>query len=122
MHAIQLVSIDLFETLVDASAGRHALWQTFLGGTSTPARIAQAWTLTTQRLFASLDQIIAASTYQPLHAVFQACYMEIFAHPQVAFDPGEAARMGRPLPCPESVVSGCGAPFGGHTAPLSPML
>src|SRR5262249_31194668 len=93
MHAIQLVSIDLFETLVDASAGRHALWQTFLGGTSTHARIEQAWTLTTQRLFASLDQIIAASTYQPLHAVFQACYMKIFAHLQVVFDPGEAARM-----------------------------
>lgn len=72
MPAIQLVSLDLFETLVDASAGRYALWQTFLGATSTPARVEHAWTLTTQRLFASLDQITATSTYQPLHAVFQA--------------------------------------------------
>jgi 2-haloalkanoic acid dehalogenase type II len=92
MHAIQLVSIDLFETLVDVSIGRHALWQTFLGATSTPARVEQAWTLTTQRLFTSLDQITAASTYQPLHAVFLACYREVFTHLQVAFDPEEASR------------------------------
>ena len=92
MHAIQLVSIDLFESLVDVSIGRHALWQTFLGATSTPARVEQAWTLTTQRLFTSLDQITAASTYQPLHAVFLACYREVFTHLQVAFDPEEAAR------------------------------
>ena len=47
MQAIQLVSVDLFDTLVDLSTGRHALWQTFLGETSTPARVEQAWTLTT---------------------------------------------------------------------------
>ena len=35
MQAIQLVSVDLFDTLVDVSTGRHALWQTFLGETST---------------------------------------------------------------------------------------
>ena len=42
MPMIQLVSVDLFNTLVDLSTGRHTLWQTFLGETSTPARIEQA--------------------------------------------------------------------------------
>lgn len=93
MPVIQLVSVDLFGTLVDVSSGRHALWQTFLGATSTPARVEQAWALTTQLLFTSLDQIATAATYQPLHAVLQACYMAVFAHLQVAFDPGEAARL-----------------------------
>lgn len=93
MHAIQLVSVDPFDTLVDLSTERHALWQTFLGETSTPARVEQAWTLTTQVLFTALDQINATSTYQSLQAVLQACYTEVFARLQVAFDPEEAARV-----------------------------
>ena len=92
MHAIRLVSVDLFDTLVDLSTGRHALWQTFLGETSTPARVEQAWALTTQMLFTALDQINATSTYQSLHAVLQACYTEVFTRLQVPFDPEEAAR------------------------------
>lgn len=93
MHEIQLVSVDLFGTLVDVSTDKHALWQTFLGETSAPARIEQAWAQTTERLFATLDQLTTAATYQPLHAVLQACYTEVFAHLQVTFDPGEAARV-----------------------------
>ena len=93
MHAIQLVSIDLFDTLVDVSTGRHALWQTFLGETSTPARVEQAWALTNQVLFTALDQLNTTATYQSLHAVLQTCYTEVFARLQVACDPGEAARM-----------------------------
>src|SRR5262245_31309706 len=91
MHAIQLVSIDLFDTLVDVSTGRHTLWQTFLGKTSTPARVEQAWALTNQVLFTPLDQLNTTATYQSLHAVLQACYTEVFACLQVAYDPGEAA-------------------------------
>jgi len=120
MHAIQLVSVDLFDTLVDVSTGRHILWQTFLGETSTPARVEQAWALTNQVLFTTLDQLNTTATYQSLHAVLQMCYTEVFARLQVACDPGEAARMARPLPCPASLVSGCGALFGRRTASPSP--
>src|SRR5215475_1216150 len=91
MQAIQLVSIDLFDTLVDVSTGRHALWQTFLGETSTPTRIEQAWALTNQVLFAALDQLNTTATYQSLHTVLQACYTEVFARLQIALDAGEAA-------------------------------
>jgi 2-haloalkanoic acid dehalogenase type II len=91
MHAIQLVSVDLFDTLVDVSTGRHTLWQTFLGETSTPTRVEQAWALTNQVLFAALDQLNTTATYQALHAVLQASYTEVFARLQVAYDPGEAA-------------------------------
>jgi len=93
MQAIQLVSVDLFDTLVDVSTDRHALWQTFLGETSTPTRVEQAWALTNQVLFTALDQLNTTATYQSLHAVLQACYMEVFAHLQVPFDPGEAAQV-----------------------------
>ena len=93
MQAIQLVSVDLFDTLVDLSSGRHALWQTFLGETSTPARLEQAWTLSTQVLFTTFDQINATSMYQSLHAVLQACYTAVFARLQVTFDPEAAARV-----------------------------
>jgi len=93
MPAIQLVSVDLFNTLVDLSTERHTLWHAFLGESSTPARVEQAWTLTTQMLFTALDQLNATATYQPLHTVFQACYTEVFARLQVTFDPEEAARV-----------------------------
>ena len=57
-----------------------------------PARVEQAWTLTNQVLFTSLDQINTTATYQSLHAVLQACYTAVFARLQVTFDPEEAAR------------------------------
>jgi putative hydrolase of the HAD superfamily len=85
--------MDLFDTLVDVSTGRHALWQTFLGAPSTPTRVEQAWTLTNQVLFTALDQLNTAATYQSLHALFQACFTEVFARLQVVFDPAEAARV-----------------------------
>ncbi len=91
MSAIHLVSVDLFNTLVDLSAGRHTLWQTFLGESSTPARVEQAWALTTNLLFTTLDQLNATATYQSLHTVFQACYTEVFARLQITFDPEDAA-------------------------------
>src|SRR5215471_11486254 len=92
MHTIQLVSIDLFDTLVDVSTGRHVLWQTFLGETSTPTRVEQAWTLTNQVLYTALDQLNATATYQSLYTVLQACYTEVFTHLQVVFDAGDAVR------------------------------
>lgn len=91
MHTIQLVSVDLFDTLVELSTERHTLWQTFLGETSPPARVEQAWALTTQLLFTALDQLNTTATYPSLQAVLQACYTEAFARLQVPFDPGEAA-------------------------------
>ena len=93
MPAIQLVSVDLFDTLVDLSTGRHTLWHTFLGESSTPARVEQAWTLTTQMLFTALDQLNVTATYQSLHAVFQTCYTEVFTRLYITFDPEEAARV-----------------------------
>ncbi len=51
MHRIQLISVDLFNALVDLSTDRHTLWHTFLGETATPARVEQGWTLSTDRLF-----------------------------------------------------------------------
>ena len=93
MHAIQLLSVDLFDTLVDVSTGRHALWQTLLGETATPARVEQAWALTNQVLFTTLDQRNTTATSQSLHAVLQTCSTEVLARLQVAGDPGEAARV-----------------------------
>ena len=93
MHRIHLISVDLFNTLVDLSTDRHTLWHTFLGETATPARVEQAWTLSTDRLFTMLDQINTTARYQSLHTVLQACYTAVFAHLQVPFDPEEAARV-----------------------------
>ncbi len=91
MGPIQIVSVDLFNTLLDLSSERHILWQTFLGETSTPTRIEQGWKLTSQTLFNAIDQMNATSKYQSLRTVFQACYTEVFERLQVAFDPEEAA-------------------------------
>jgi putative hydrolase of the HAD superfamily len=93
MHALQLISVALFDTLVDVSTGRHALWQTFLGEPATPARVEQAWTLTNQVLFTALDQLNTTATYPSLHAVLQAGYTAVFARLQVPFDSEEAARV-----------------------------
>jgi putative hydrolase of the HAD superfamily len=93
MDVIQLVSVDLFNTLVDLSADRHTLWHTFLGETATPARVEQAWALSTDRLFTTLDEINTTARYQSLLTVLQACYTEVFAHLQIPSDPEEAARV-----------------------------
>ena len=93
MAAIRVVSIDLFETLVDVSIGRHAVWPTFLGEESSPARVEHDWTVITEALFTALDQLNASAQYQSLDAVFQACFTDVFARLRIAFDPAEAARV-----------------------------
>jgi putative hydrolase of the HAD superfamily len=93
MDVIQLVRVDLFNTLVALSPDRHPLWHTFLGETAPPARVEQAWALSTDRLVTTLAEINTTARYQSLLTVLQACYMEVFAHLQVPFEPEEAARV-----------------------------
>jgi FMN phosphatase YigB (HAD superfamily) len=91
MRPIQIVSVDLFNTLVDLSNARLALWQTVLGKASTRERINQVMASNTQMIFSTLDQINVTSVYQPIRAVYKTCFPEVFKRFQIVFDPQEAA-------------------------------
>ena len=91
MRPIQIISVDLFNTLVDMSSGRLALWQAVLGKASTPERIKQVMKWNTQKIFSTLDHMNATSTYLPIRAVYQDCFTEAFERFQIVFDPQEAA-------------------------------
>ena len=93
MRPIRIISVDLFNTLVDRSSVRLALWQAVLGIASTPERIKQVMKWYTQKIFSTLDHMNATSTYLPIRAVYQDCFAEAFERFQIAFDPQEAAEL-----------------------------
>ncbi len=91
MRPIQIISVDLFNTLADPSSGKLALWQAVLGKASTPERIKQVMKWNTQKIFSTLGHINATSTFLPVRVVYQDCFTEAFERFQIAFDPREAA-------------------------------
>ena len=89
---IKLVSIDLFETLVDLSGDRHFLWQKFLGDNATVEQTEDAWNYMGRLVYQSLDQVNASAAFKPLFNIFHDCFTRAFEYLNVTFDPDNAAQ------------------------------
>lgn len=93
MVPIRVVSVDLFNTLLDLSNGIQSLWRVFLGERFVPTLAEEAIALTTRKVVAAIDRTTASATYRSLGDLFTACFTDVFEYLQVAFDPQEATAM-----------------------------
>ena len=87
---IKLISIDLFETLVDLSSDRHLLWQQFLGDDVSTEQTEDAWNFTGQLVYQFLDEVNANCEFRYLNEIFHDCFVRAFDYLDASFDPWEA--------------------------------
>ena len=94
MTEFNVVSIDMFGTLVDIGSIRHVVWRTFLKDGYTTELANEYWNRVGDLLFQLIDDhIIEERPYVPLKAIFETMYSRFFSDIGLDFNPREAARV-----------------------------
>ena len=94
MTEFNVVSIDMFGTLVDIGSIRHVVWRTFLKDGYTTELANDYWNRVGDLLFQLIDDhIIEERPYVPLKAIFETMYSRFFSDIGLDFNPREAARV-----------------------------
>ncbi|NNF99100.1 MAG: HAD family hydrolase [Desulfobacteraceae bacterium] len=88
---VKIVSVDMFQTLVDLEQRRHAIWREILDGRYTRERAEAAWQTGKEVLSEIFNAIIAGEkTFIPMRGLFKQCFSIIFERLGVAGDPDRA--------------------------------
>lgn len=94
MHNIRLVSVDLFQTLVDINSRKEAVWRQILQGDYTPERGEHCWGVASEILkTVYLQKAAAANGFTSVREIFRTCFQDAFRRLGIDFDPREAARI-----------------------------
>jgi FMN phosphatase YigB (HAD superfamily) len=91
---IKLISLDIFQTLVDVNSIKHATWQIILKDNYSPGYAEELADSMTNRLIDYFNnEIIEDTTFRPVKSIYKTCYSEIFRKFHIDFDPEEAAKI-----------------------------
>ncbi len=85
----QVVSVDMFRTLVDLSKVENTIWPAVLGETYSPRLAEECAT----RAATSLFNYISPARFSTCKQVFAACFSGLFAGKGLNIDPSEAASL-----------------------------
>ena len=87
---IKLISIDLFETLVDPSGDRPLVWQYFLGDSAPLEEAEKAWQYAERLVYDRLERINRQMAFEPMATIFQVCLEKSFDELTVSGSPETA--------------------------------
>jgi len=94
MTNIQVVSVDLFGTLVDVDSIVHSFWRTFLQDAYTVELADKYWNRASELTFEYFDeQVIQKRQYVSLRLISEKCFTRLFSEFGLNHDPKEAARI-----------------------------
>jgi len=90
----KLISIDIFQTLVDVSTIQEHIWRIFLGNAYSPELGAKGGDLASDKILEYFSKHIAQhSTFVTVKSIFSYCYSEVFKELNINFDPEKAAHI-----------------------------
>jgi putative hydrolase of the HAD superfamily len=94
MDNIQLISVDLFQTLVDIESRKEVIWRLILQDAYTLKRSEHCWAITSKILREIyLAKAATNNGFEKVRAIFRECFVRAFAEIGLDFDPDEAARI-----------------------------
>ena len=88
---MKLISIDIFQTLVDIRPHKEKLWRSFLGKDFSSETAAAGWSLATKHIFRILEEMEAERYFSNLRHVFEMTYRNVFAELNLSVSPAFAA-------------------------------
>jgi putative hydrolase of the HAD superfamily len=95
MSYFKVVSIDMFQTLIDVNINRHLFWQKILGKNYLES-LADEYTEQWGRLFPDhFNHVVsqAADSFSSLKAIFEDFFVKFFRYLGIDFDPRQAAQI-----------------------------
>ena len=91
---IKLVSLDVFQTLVNVSSIKYKVWKIFLKKSYSAKLAEELWDLATKKLVAYFSNDISKNTeYESVKSIFSKCYSEIFQEFHIDFDHEKAGKI-----------------------------
>jgi FMN phosphatase YigB (HAD superfamily) len=88
-----VVSIDLFQTLVSIDSRRHHIWRAVLGERYSENLAEEYWTLTSDVVMEHFHRLTSQRKFLPLKSIFEEAFVELFRVIKLDFDPREAAHI-----------------------------
>ena len=94
MGSYKVVSVDMFQTLVDVHSGHYRFWKEVLNEHYSDS-LAEEYTSLWAEIFAGNFENAGRQKdgFQNLETIFKNCFEELFRHLKLCFDPGQAARI-----------------------------
>lgn len=93
MRRFDVVSIDMFQTLVSIDSRRHHIWRTLLGERYSESLVEEYWTLTSKFVMEYFHRLTQQTTFLPLEVVFEKAFKQIFHEIKSDSDPRHGARV-----------------------------
>ncbi|MFC1533190.1 HAD family hydrolase [Thermodesulfobacteriota bacterium] len=94
MSRFKIISIDMFQTLVNVECRKSIIWQTILKDNYTPESADEYWKRANELVFGYFKtRVIKNNHYMPVKSIFQECYSQLFSEISCTFDPMEAAQV-----------------------------
>ena len=93
MAEIEMISVDMFQTLVDISSRRHTFWKQLLKERYSENLAETYWQLTSVYVLDYFHKLTKQEQFLTLKAIFESCFEELFSTINLEFDPRRAARI-----------------------------
>lgn len=94
MNDFAIVSIDMFQTLVDLASRRHHIWREFLQERYSEQLAEECWALSSKSVIDHYHRLTSQSKpFLTLKSIFEAGFAELFPTIGLDFDPNQAARV-----------------------------
>jgi 2-haloalkanoic acid dehalogenase type II len=93
MAAFEVVSVDMFQTLVDITSRRHFFWREVLGEKYSEELVEEYWQLTSMYVLDFFHRLTNQTQFLTLKDIFERCFNELMPTISLDFDPRRAARI-----------------------------
>jgi HAD superfamily hydrolase (TIGR01509 family) len=92
MNNFKVISVDMFETLVNVDSRKYCVWRKILGESFTEQAADRYWKKANKLLFGFLyNYEFPGQKFYTSKAIFEKCFFEVFQENQINFDPKMAA-------------------------------
>lgn len=94
MREYKVISVDMFQTLVDVSSRQYEVFKRILGDLYDKVLAEECWEEANKILSDCLKKYITQSTsFYTIKAIFEICYQELFPQKGITFDPKKGAEI-----------------------------
>lgn len=94
MNKFKIVSLDMFQTLVDVNSRRHHVWKRILGEAYNEQFVEECWSEANKLVFGYFSKYVCEEKdFYSVKQVFEKCYRELFPLKGVNFDPCKGAKI-----------------------------
>jgi HAD superfamily hydrolase (TIGR01509 family) len=92
MNHFKVISVDMFETLVNVDSRKYCVWRKILGESFTEQYADQCWEKANKLLFGFLNNYeFPGQRFYTSKSIFEKCFFAIFKENKINFDPKMAA-------------------------------